>query len=75
MAEIKYLVWSNEHQRWWRPNSMGYTPYLKEAGRYTEQEAIKCALSGALNGILAKADVIVADYDTFTEEFAAEGDD
>lgn len=36
---MDYLVWSNEHQMWWRDSRSGYTPYIEEAGRYTEDEA------------------------------------
>ena len=44
-----YLVWSNEHRLWWRPNSRGYCPDWESAGRYTRQEAIAiCA--GARDG-------------------------
>ena len=34
-----WLVWSNEHRAWWRPNRSGYTINLQEAGRYTFMEA------------------------------------
>lgn len=34
-----YLVWSNEHDAWWRPNRCGYTGELWDAGRYTESDA------------------------------------
>ena len=37
----RYLVWSNEHRMWWRPNSCGYTTDIAQAGRYTRAEAIK----------------------------------
>lgn len=44
MSEIKdggeYLVWSNEHGAWWRPNSHGYTTYAKAAGVYSFAEAL-----------------------------------
>ena len=38
-----YLIWSNEHQAWWRPNSAGYTVHLLSAGRYSRQEAVAIA--------------------------------
>lgn len=37
----RYLVWSNVHRAWWRPNAAGYTSYIEAAGRYTRDEAIK----------------------------------
>lgn len=36
-----YLIWSNEHNAWWRPNSQGYTHSIEAAGRYGLQEAIR----------------------------------
>ena len=36
-----YLIWSNEHRAWWRPNSRGYTLQLEKAGRYSRDEALK----------------------------------
>lgn len=42
----KYLIWSNEHQAWWRPNSQGYTVHLEAAGRYDSGEAIEIASTG-----------------------------
>ena len=38
---MKYLIWSNEHRAWWRPNNNGYTTQYSQAGQYSEQEAIK----------------------------------
>lgn len=34
-----WLVWSNEHGRWWRPGQRGYTPLLEQAGRYPRRVA------------------------------------
>lgn len=41
-----YLVWSNEHRAWWRPNRMGYTNSTKAAGRYSRQEALEISRWG-----------------------------
>ena len=43
MSDGKYLVWSNEHRCWWRPNSAGYTLHVKSAGRYSREEALSIA--------------------------------
>lgn len=43
MVEETYLVWSNEHRAWWRPNSAGYTVHVELAGRYPRSEAIAIA--------------------------------
>ncbi len=37
--EKQYLVWSIQHNSWWRPAEFGYTSKIKEAGTYTEKEA------------------------------------
>ncbi|TXI84271.1 MAG: hypothetical protein E6Q40_09630 [Cupriavidus sp.] len=34
-----YLVYSNEHKAWWRPDGKGYTTFVESAGRYTFEEA------------------------------------
>ena len=35
-----FVVWSHKHQQWWRPNQLGYTDQLHDAGVYTEAEAL-----------------------------------
>lgn len=44
-----WLVWSNEHGAFWRPDSMGYTSDIKQAGRYTQGQARRCCDSGKLD--------------------------
>jgi hypothetical protein len=39
MTDDTYVIWSIEHQAWWRPGSMGYCLSLHDAGRYAEREA------------------------------------
>lgn len=34
-----YLVWSIEHDAWWRPGWQGYTRVIGEAGVYSRHEA------------------------------------
>lgn len=52
MSTRVFLVWSEEHGAWWRPGHMGYTQSIREAGRYSLQEAAD---------ICAKANRYVAD--------------
>lgn len=33
------LIWSNEHNAWWKPRSRGYTCDRRDAGVYTAKEA------------------------------------
>ena len=34
-----FLIWSNEHTGWWRPNAAGYTINVLAAGRYSIDKA------------------------------------
>lgn len=36
---MKYLIWSFEHNAWWKPNEMGYTENIVLAGRYSPLDA------------------------------------
>lgn len=65
VESAKYLIWSNEHKAWWKPNNLGYTVHLKDAGHYGREEAlIICCGSGlALHGIPDEILVPVEDWD------------
>ena len=41
MENTKWLIWSIEHDAWWRPEKKGYTCVLKEAGVYSYEDACK----------------------------------
>ena len=44
---ITYLLWSNKHDAWWRPDGRGYTERIEEAGGYTEAEAVRAVVRSA----------------------------
>lgn len=37
----EWLIWSIEHNAWWRWNECGYTPFKMGAGRYTYEDALR----------------------------------
>ena len=37
--QIPWLIWSNEHGKWWRSGGRGYTSVIGEAGRYMRRAA------------------------------------
>lgn len=37
---MRYVIYSIEHQAWWKPAQHGYTKLLAEAGRYEHAEAV-----------------------------------
>jgi len=44
MDDLKYLIWSNEHNAWWRSKEAGYTYQIEFAGVYSREETINiCA--------------------------------
>lgn len=42
----RYLIWSNEHRAWWRPNNAGYTVYVTAAGIYSKEDALSTSWKG-----------------------------
>jgi hypothetical protein len=49
---VSYLIWSNQHAMWWRPNERGYTQYIEEAGRYSRADAERIVNDATLGGRL-----------------------
>lgn len=39
--KVQYLIWSGEHECYWRPDASGYTKRICEAGRYSLEDAKK----------------------------------
>lgn len=38
-AREAWLVWSREHQAWWKAHRLGYTTHVLDAGLYTAEDA------------------------------------
>lgn len=66
--EAQWLIWSIEHHGWWRPDSHGYTPYRKDAGRYSFDEA--CAIVSGANRAMKHEpnETMVRDDQTTTKD-------
>lgn len=42
-----FLIWSIEHNAWWRPDECGYTKRNDQAGVYSQEDAERiCAIHG-----------------------------
>lgn len=52
MSEPMFLIWSNQHAQWWRPNKRGYTQWIEEAGRYPQAVAQALVEDATLGGSL-----------------------
>lgn len=39
--EELFLIWSIEHNAWWRAGRWGYSQHLADAGFYTKAEAVE----------------------------------
>jgi len=39
--KVEYLIWSGEHNAYWRPDGAGYSTRIRDAGRYTLEDAKK----------------------------------
>lgn len=79
---MQYLIFSKKHTRgddeawWWKPNRMGYTPNLDEAGRYDMAEAYKIHTESEgsfaipehkLDGLVKRRVLVLGDGDNMEE--------
>lgn len=65
---MKYLIWSNEHNSWWRPGSSGYSLTIEGAGRYSLAQALE--LCNEANSEWAPGSRITPDELPIAEEAA-----
>lgn len=49
---MRYLIWSNQKHQWWRPNGLGYTDVIDEAGRYDAEYARRIVAGATVDGQL-----------------------
>ena len=38
-TELRFFIWSWEHEAWWGPDFRGYVQHAAQAGLYTEDQA------------------------------------
>ena len=49
MKDTKWLIWSIEHNAWWRAAWQGYTEDKRDAGKYSFEEACAIVKGGNIN--------------------------
>lgn len=54
-----YLIWSNEHRAWWKPNSLGYTTDIRAAGAYTRENALDICDGATLDWTKAPNEIAI----------------
>lgn len=50
MTKTKWIIWSLEHQGWWKKNHTGYTQKKEEAGEYDYDEALRIVRGANIAG-------------------------
>lgn len=51
----RYLIWSNQHGKWWGPNGSGYTRWIEDAGCYDAADASRIVSGATVDGQLKHA--------------------
>lgn len=64
-SPIVYLLWSNKHSMWWRPDAQGYTADIAEAGRFDHTAADRYVVQSANHGMLSAVTCMVAAPDNW----------
>lgn len=61
--EPKYLLWSTEHQMWWKSEGWGYTDIRDQAGRFSREYAVSVVTKSADSGTIESAEIMVRDVE------------
>jgi hypothetical protein len=64
---LLFRLWSNRHQKWWKPSALGYTSDEAAAGLYALEDAIGYVTKSARSGVREHVTVMVA-AGRFSEE-------
>lgn len=57
-----YLIWSFEHDAWWRPMRRGYIIEVEYAGLYTKDQALLICKAANYGGELNEEMRLASDY-------------
>ncbi len=60
-GDALFVIWSYEHEAWWRPDRCGYVTELAGAGRYSAEEAGEIVTDSVLLGEIAIKHYIAAE--------------
>jgi len=66
-STIVFLLWSNKHSAWWKAAGWGYTLDRAEAGRFTEEEAVRYVVNSSMCGLLSGVTCMVAAPDDWDQ--------
>jgi hypothetical protein len=59
-SPLLFRLWSNRHQKWWKPSALGYTSDQAAAGLYTRDDAMEHVTKSALSGDREHVTLMVA---------------
>jgi hypothetical protein len=57
---IRYHLWSNRHEKWWKPGALGYTADISLAGLYSWEDAVTFVTASSLSGDHTRVTCMVA---------------
>lgn len=60
---MRFKIWSNEHNAWWRPDGWGYTEREEQAGWFSGYEAFKVLYKSHFGSAPGKPNEVLVDGD------------
>jgi len=65
MSETRFVLWSNRYRAWWLPSGRGCTARIREAGRFTREQAMEMCFFGSHTGRVDQGTVMIVAPETF----------